>query len=71
MDGALEEAVYPSPSKRREGVSEAIHDLRTPNPAFSGTETVPLAERDPLLFWEAVSLPLARVVLHLSARRAF
>ena len=69
VDGALKKAVHPLPLKRYEAVSEFIHDLRTPNPAFSDTRTVPLLERDPLLFWKAVSLILALVVLGLLADR--
>ena len=69
IDGALKKAVHPLPSKRYEAVSEFIHDLRNPNPAFSGTRVVPLAERDPLLFWKALSLILALVVLCLLADR--
>lgn len=69
VDGALKKAVHPFPSKRYEDVSEFMHDLRTPNPAFSGPKRVPLAERDPLLFWKAVSLFLACVVLYLLASR--
>lgn len=70
VDGALRRAVHPVPLKRYEAVSEFVHDLRNPNPAFSVTKTVPLVERDPLLFWKAVSLILLVVVLCLLADRA-
>jgi hypothetical protein len=69
IDGALRKAVHPFPLKRHEAVSELVHDLRTPNPA-SATKMVPLAERDPLLFWKTVSLILAFVLLCVLAGRA-
>jgi len=69
VDGALKRAVHPLPLKRYEVVSEFIYDFRNPNPAFSGTRTVPLAERDPLLFWKTVSLILVFVVIYLLASR--
>ncbi len=63
VDGALGKAIHPFPLKRYEAVSEFIYDLRNPNTAFSGARTVPLMERDPLLFWKALSLILAVAVL--------
>ncbi len=69
VDGALKKAVQPFPLKRYEVLSEFIHDLRNPNPALSVTRTVPLVERDPLLFWKVLSLILAFAVLCLLANR--
>ena len=65
VDAALGKAIHPLPLKRYEAVSEFIYDLRNPNTAFSGVRTVPLMERDPLLFWKAFSLILAVAVLGL------
>ena len=67
VDGALQKAVHPVPSKRYEVVSEFIQDLRVPSPAFAGTRTAPLAERDPVRFWQMVSLVLAIVAAGLLA----
>jgi serine/threonine protein phosphatase PrpC len=52
VDGALKRAVSLTASARYEALSELLHDLRTPNPAF--LRPVPLIERNPLLFWQAL-----------------
>ncbi len=65
VDAAIGKAIHPVPMKRYEVVSELIHDLRNPNPAFSATRMAPLVERDPLLFWKALSFILALAVLGL------
>ncbi len=59
VDGALCRAVHPVPGKRYEALSAFLEDLRRPNPAFSTTGFTPLAERDPVLFWQLVSAVLA------------
>ena len=69
VDAALKKAVSPFPSKRYEVVSELIHDLRNPNPALAA-RVVPLVERNPVLFWKALSLVLALTLLCVLAGRA-
>ena len=71
IDGALRKAVHPLPLKRYETVSEFLYDLRNPNAALTNTGPVPLVERDPLLFWKAVSLGLAIVVVFLLVERFY
>ena len=44
-----------------------VTDLRQPNEAFLRTARAPLIERNPLLFWKALSLVLALTVLALLA----
>lgn len=56
MDGALQRAVSLSPHKRYEQLSEFLHDLRHPNPAY--LRPTPLIERNPMLFWQVLSLLL-------------
>ncbi|AXS40768.1 bifunctional protein-serine/threonine kinase/phosphatase [Breoghania sp. L-A4] len=68
IDGALRKAVHPDPYKRYEALSEFEFDLRTPNPAFAGNARVPLAERNPLVFWQALSAVLVCVIVFLLAR---
>ena len=63
VDGALRTAVHPHPSRRHEALSEFVADLSTPNPRFVRTGFIPLADRDPVLFWQGVSLALAAVVV--------
>jgi serine/threonine protein phosphatase PrpC len=59
IDEVLRRAVHPAPAKRYEALSEFVYALRHPNPNLSGSAAAPLIERDPLLFWKAVSAVLA------------
>jgi serine/threonine protein phosphatase PrpC len=63
IDGALRTALSPNPSRRYEALSEFVTDLRTPNSRFVPTGLVPLADRDPIRFWQGVSLALACLLL--------
>jgi serine/threonine protein phosphatase PrpC len=63
IDGVLRKAVHPNPLARYEALSEYVHDLRHPNPAFLGKTRPPLVERHPVRFWKGVSAALALVVL--------
>ena len=56
VDGALRRAVHLNPNKRYEALSEFLHDLRNPNPRY--LRSIPLAERNPLLFWQVISFVL-------------
>lgn len=62
IDGALRKAVHPDPQRRYQEVSEFLFDLRHPNPAYIGAQRAPLLERNPVLFWQGVSLMLAIIV---------
>ncbi|MBN1238609.1 MAG: bifunctional protein-serine/threonine kinase/phosphatase [Gammaproteobacteria bacterium] len=64
IDAALKRAVRADPRHRHEALSEFTADLRRPNPAYA-RGFVPLAERDPVRFWQAVSIVLALVVTYL------
>lgn len=66
VDGALRQAVHPDPFKRYQTLSEFVHDLRHPNPAFTDSHRPALLERDPLLFWRLLSLVLGLVALTLA-----
>ena len=65
VDGALRKAVHPDPAGRYEALSAFVFDLRHPDPAYRPA-SVPLIERDPVRFWQTVSLALACVVAVLS-----
>ncbi|MDP4022673.1 protein kinase [Methylobacterium sp. NEAU 140] len=67
VDGALRRAVHPDPAKRYPVLSEFVHDLRHPNPAFTDARRAPLLERNPLLFWQGLSLLLGIAVAVLLA----
>ncbi|MCJ2094233.1 protein kinase [Methylobacterium sp. J-072] len=66
VDGALRKAVHPDPARRYQALSEFVHDLRYPNPAFTETRRASLLERDPLLFWRLLSLVLGLIALALA-----
>jgi serine/threonine protein kinase len=63
VDGALRRATHPDPARRYEVLSEFVHDLRQPNPAFTETRGVPLIQRDLLVFWRGLSLVLGVTVI--------
>ncbi|WP_319024643.1 bifunctional protein-serine/threonine kinase/phosphatase [Microbulbifer hainanensis] len=58
IDGALRRACSADPRQRYTALSEFVHDLRHPNPEFFRSDSQPLMERNPLLFWQLVALLL-------------
>jgi len=67
IDAALKRAVHPDPLRRFDALSEFLADLRRPGAAARGTRHVPLAERNPVLFWQVISGVLAVICLILIA----
>jgi serine/threonine protein kinase len=65
VDGALRKAVHPDPAQRYQQLSEYVFDLRHPNQALLKKTRTPLAQRNPLMFWKALSLILAVMVVAL------
>lgn len=65
IDGMLKKAVHPDPCKRYETLSEFIADLRTPNKNFTSNTNTPLAQRNPLVFWQTLSLVFGLVIIFL------
>ncbi|QDZ11007.1 bifunctional protein-serine/threonine kinase/phosphatase [Devosia ginsengisoli] len=63
IDRALEKAVHPDPARRYEALSEFTYDLRHPNPEFATLPPRPLLTRNPVRFWQMLSLALAGTVL--------
>lgn len=63
VDGALRKAVHLEPKRRYSELSEFIHDLRHPNPAFANSAPRPLLERNPVAFWRGLAITL--MLLHL------
>ena len=55
MDAALRKALSISPELRYQDVSELLHDLQNPNRDFVQQASRPLAERNPLRFWQIVA----------------
>lgn len=69
VDEALKKALHPNPLQRYEVLSEFIYDLRHPNASFLNRARPPLLERNPVLFWKAVSLILFVLVVMLIISR--
>jgi serine/threonine protein kinase len=69
MDLALRKAVSINPADRYEAFSEFITDLSRPSDAFKRRTFTPLVERNPLLFWKALSVVLFLIILGLLATR--
>jgi serine/threonine protein phosphatase PrpC/tRNA A-37 threonylcarbamoyl transferase component Bud32 len=59
VDAALEKALQPDAFKRFEDADEFVHALSTPGAESAARRRVPLAQRDPVRFWKALSLILA------------
>ncbi|MDE1982759.1 MAG: bifunctional protein-serine/threonine kinase/phosphatase [Betaproteobacteria bacterium] len=59
VDEAIHKAVHLDPRKRYQEVSEFIYDLRYPNREFISKARPPLMARNPLIFWQILSLILA------------
>lgn len=62
VDEALQKAVHINPLKRYGELSEFLGDLHRPNADFVNRPRRALIERNPLLFWKALSFVLAAVV---------
>jgi serine/threonine protein kinase len=64
IDGALKKGTAPNPSLRYDSLSEFLYDLANPNPRFLSTqESTPLLERNPLRFWQCLSILLLLINL--------
>ena len=68
--GALQKSVHPDPLKRYDSLSEFTADLRTPNTDLMPGTTVPLAQRNPVVFWQVIAAILALIIVVLGARLA-
>ncbi|MCA8881300.1 MAG: bifunctional protein-serine/threonine kinase/phosphatase [Rhodobacteraceae bacterium] len=68
IDCALRKAVHPDPLRRYDALSEFLADLRRPGTGWTGRRHVPLVERNPVRFWQGVSVVLAVLCLILAAQ---
>lgn len=68
IDEALARAVHPDPYKRYDTFSDFIKDLRTPSAAYQRRHSRPLIERNPLKFWQGLSIALAVLSTVLAAQ---
>jgi len=71
VDEALRKAVQIDPAKRYHDLAEFVYDLQHPNKAFLSRTRPPLIERNPVAFWQGVSLLLALLLVLLILKAAF
>lgn len=64
VDGALKKAVHSDPYQRYDELSEFVFDLRHPNENFLRS-SMPLMQRNPLLFWQGLVALLLIVIVTL------
>jgi serine/threonine protein kinase len=68
VDDALEKALQPDPQRRHGDVAEFVFALHHPPAGSRARRRVPLAERDPVRFWQGVALLLGMACLWLASR---
>lgn len=56
MDQALKRALSPQSELRQDVMSEFVFDLQQPNKQYKQPEFIPLSQRNPLKFWQFLSL---------------
>jgi serine/threonine protein phosphatase PrpC len=67
VDDTLKKALHPDPYKRYQELSEFIYDLSQPSKIFLNRTKAPLLERDPVVFWQSISVILAVTIIWLLA----
>ncbi|MFW2544288.1 protein kinase domain-containing protein [Primorskyibacter sp. 2E107] len=70
MDAALRRACNPDPIRRYDALSEFVADLSTPGSTFRAGRHVPLADRNPVRFWQGTTALLALLCLVLAVQLA-
>ncbi|PCI04398.1 MAG: protein kinase [Hyphomicrobiales bacterium] len=68
VDDTIKKSVHPDPYKRYETLSEFLYELRHPSKEFLNKTRAPLLDRDPVIFWKAISLILGGVIIALLAK---
>jgi serine/threonine protein kinase len=68
VDDTLKHALHPNPYKRYQELSEFIYDLSQPSKIFLSKTKAPLLERDPVVFWQSVSVILVLVIVYLLSK---
>lgn len=63
VDYTLKKALHVDPMKRYSELSEFVFDLRKPSQHFLSQGKLPLIQRNPIMFWQAVSAILFLIIL--------
>ncbi len=64
VDHAISKATHIDPLKRYDEVSEFVYELKRPNKSYLNKTKPPLMQRDPVLFWQCISLILLAIVIY-------
>jgi len=64
IDYAIKQAVEINPAKRYAEVSEFVYELKHPNSRYLNKSKPPLIERNPVVFWQGISLILMCIVIY-------
>ncbi|WP_298752258.1 bifunctional protein-serine/threonine kinase/phosphatase [uncultured Arcobacter sp.] len=67
IDGAIKKALNVNPNERYSELSEFLFDLKTPNKKFLSNKTPPIIEKNPVVFWQSISLILLLIIILLLA----
>lgn len=65
VDHALQKSLHPNPAKRYQELSEFMFDLHQPSQAFMNKARAPLLKRNPVAFWQSLSVILLLVIVYL------
>lgn len=63
VDYAINKATNIDPFKRYTEVSEFVHDLNKPNPAYLNSAKPPLMQRNPVLVWQCICITLVGIIV--------
>jgi len=63
IDGALKKSLKINPNERYSELTEFLFDLKNPNKKFLSNKTPPIIEKNPVVFWQSVSLVLLLVII--------
>ncbi len=69
LDAVLRRALHPQARNRQEALSEFVHDLSAPGAQYQGHRSTPLIDRNPVVFWQTLTVLLALAVLVLLGLR--
>lgn len=68
VDYAISKATNIDPYKRYSEVSEFIYELKNPSRTYLSKTKTPLMERNPVLFWQCISIILLGVIIFQNSR---
>ncbi|WP_419763760.1 MAG: protein kinase domain-containing protein [Arcobacter sp.] len=63
IDGAIKKALNINPNERYSELSEFIFDLKHPNKKFLNKKAPPIIEKNPVIFWQSVSLIFLLIIV--------